>query len=377
MFGLGGGNIKRKSIIVVLMLLGLALPLSMSTVSAATQNQTNIPDQNLDPDSTGAIIGENVQVQTKQFAAGSNSTSEEVSVSSNLVSVSNDELNDAASGVKTFVDKNHRLPNYVSIADGQVTSPQFLQLLTERVLNINSGQNNSLNIKNVSEPTNPTESVKSGSIQKTEYLQIAQKLIAFTDSNGRLPNYVSSSLGKIRYESLVYMYSKIINFQDTNNRLPSTVSVTTWTSQSEGTISDSSLVKYLQPTANCQSTSSTIKSLATSITAGTTSNYNKAVKIFNWVRDNVTYSYYNNTRKGALGTLSSRSGNCCDHSHLVIALSRAAGIPGRYIHIYGHVYSQLYVDGKWYNADAINNNNYFGQSKSTSNILGTYAELPF
>ncbi|MGZ7108545.1 MAG: transglutaminase-like domain-containing protein, partial [Methanobacterium sp.] len=44
------------------------------------------------------------------------------------------------------------------------------------------------------------------------------------------------------------------------------------------------------------------------------------------------YSFYYDTRYGALGTLNNRAGNCCDQTHLVVALSRAAGLPARYVH---------------------------------------------
>src|SRR5690606_21083781 len=221
---------------------------------------------------------------TKIRAAGSETTS----VGGNQITGA--QLNDAASSVKTFVDANHRLPNYVTVAGLQITLPQFLELLSEGLLYINSGQTSSITLQEVSNPTNPYESVKSGNIQKTEYVQIAEKINTFVDANGRLPNYVSSSLGKIRYESLIYLYSKIVDFYGTNGRLPTYVSITPWTGlSSEGTtITDSSLQKYLQPTANCQSTSSTIKTLSTSITAGLTSTYGKAQAIFNWVRDNLS-----------------------------------------------------------------------------------------
>jgi len=388
---IGGGNINRRMTLVVLALFTLTLPLTMNLASAASspsavdQNLTAIEDQEAGQDLKTnqqnsldqTINQESIKNQTTNIAAGTESANETASASGNQIT--SDQLNEAASSVKTFVDANHRLPNYVTVAGLQITLPQFLELLSEGLINVNKGQSYSITVQDVSSPTSSYESVKSGNIQKTEYVQLADKLKTFVDTNGRLPNYVTSSLGKIRYESLIYMYSKILDFYDINGRLPTYVSLTAWTGlSSEGTtITDSSLQKYLQPTANCQSTSSTIKSLSTSITSGLTSTYSKAQAIFNWVRDNLSYSYYNNTKKGALGALSARSANCCDHSHLVIALARAAGIPGRYIHVYGHVYSQLYVDGKWYNADAINNSNYFGQAKSTSNILGIYAELPF
>ncbi len=60
------------------------------------------------------------------------------------------------------------------------------------------------------------------------------------------------------------------------------------------------LQKYLRPTANCQSNSPTIKALAAKITRGSTSQYTSASKIFNWVRDHLSYSFYYNTQKGAL-----------------------------------------------------------------------------
>ena len=148
--------------------------------------------------------------------------------------------------------------------------------------------------------------------------------------------------------------------------------------------------KYLVPTANCQSNNSKIKALAAQITKGSTSDYAKASKIFNWVRDHVSYSFYYNTQKGALGTLNSRSANCADTAHLVVALTRAAGIPARYNHgtcrfssgtWYGHVWAQVYVNGKWYYADGTSYRNSFGVVKNwntkTFTLHGIYASLPF
>jgi len=101
------------------------------------------------------------------------------------------------------------------------------------------------------------------------------------------------------------------------------------------------------------------------------------------------YSFYYNTIKGALGALSSRKANCVDTTHLLVALTRAAGIQARYEHGYcrfsdgwfGHVWAQVYVNGKWYRADAISSRNSFGviNNWDTRNWtqLGIYAELPF
>jgi transglutaminase-like putative cysteine protease len=145
---------------------------------------------------------------------------------------------------------------------------------------------------------------------------------------------------------------------------------------------------YLSSTNNCQVTDSTIKSMAKSITSGATSYTSKATKIFNWVRDHLAYSFYYNTKYGAVKTLSYRKGNCVDHAHLMNALMRAVGIQSRYVHVsgkftsgstYGHVYSEVYVNGKWVKADASSSKNSLGVINSWTLVKykGTYASLPF
>ena len=155
-----------------------------------------------------------------------------------------------------------------------------------------------------------------------------------------------------------------------------------------------SMKKYLQPTKNCQVNDPKIKALAKKLTNGKKTTYQKAAAIFQWVNDHTTYSRYNNSHKGAIGTLNAKTGNCCDLSHLVVALERAAGIPARYVHgscffyhrgqYEGHVWAQIYVNGKWYNADASDYRNTFGVVKNwnTKTVItrggnyGAFISLP-
>lgn len=390
------------------MLFTLTLSTGMTSIAAADQpaNQTVLADQSStgnhtentdksiaqtneeklaagEPTSAKAAAGSSTK------AAGSSTTVKTTASAGSTWTVTDSQIKDAADRVKSFIEKNDRLPNYVTIGSKQVSMSQYLKLVNQETLNL-YGSSGSLTVGSVSGPTNPTESVKSGNIQKSEYLKLAKNILNFMNSNGRAPNYASSSLGTIRYESLVYAFSRVVAFHDDNSRLPNYVSVKSWTSQTGGsTTTDPSLQKYLVATANAQSTSSTIKNLAASITSGKTTTYAKAQAIFNWVRDHVSYSFYYNTQKGALGAYSSRSANCCDMAHLVVALARAAGIPARYQHgtytfssgTYGHVWAQLYVSGKWYYADAVSTRNSFGTinnwNLNTYTLHGTYASLPF
>lgn len=299
------------------------------------------------------------------------------------------DIRDAASRVKTYIESNNKLPNYVKMGTRQVTMPQFLRLLTAGLLQVYRGSYGSPVLKSVSGPSKPTSDQKSGNINKSEYIAMAGRIISFMDTNRKAPNYASSSLGKIQYETLVFMYSRIMNFYGTNNVLPKYATIKPWQSADNPDV-PAGLNKYLQPTKNCQSNDSRIKSLASSITQGAITKYNKATRLFNWVRDNIGYTFYYDTRYGAVGTLNSRTANCVDTSHLLVALSRAAGIPAKYVHgickfnsgtWYGHVWTQIYVNGKWYNADAISYRNSFGVinnwNTSSWTLKGIYAELPF
>lgn len=57
---------------------------------------------------------------------------------------------------------------------------------------------------------------------------------------------------------------------------------------------------------------------------------NNPVKIFNWVRNSITYEPYYGAKKGSIGCLKERVCNDTDASSLTIAILRASGIPARY-----------------------------------------------
>lgn len=307
------------------------------------------------------------------------------------------QLSDAAGRVKAFIETNKKLPTYVQISSVQVSMPQFLYLLSTATSQVNSGVLTPITLKSVSSPTGSTENMKNGTIYKSEYVEIANRIKSFVDANGLAPNYLSTSLGKIRYESAIYLYSRVMDYYGTNARLPNYASMKAWTASSTSTtttvITDptvpTSLNAYLQVTKNCQVDDITIVALSRNITSSATSAYEKGQSIFKWVRDNLEYSWYYNSQKGAVTALSSLSANCCDHSHLIAALCRASGVPTRYVHgtctfssgTYGHVWTQIYANGKWYDADATNSRNEFGTIYSWNTtswtFKGIYAELPF
>ena len=151
------------------------------------------------------------------------------------------------------------------------------------------------------------------------------------------------------------------------------------------------LKKYLSSSKNCQVTNKEIQALAKKLTSKLKTEYSKGNKIFKWVRDNIGYEKYANTRKGASKTLKKKAGNCVDQSHLLIALSRAAGIPARYVnggnckftsgYVSGHVWAQMYINKKWVVADPTSYRNKLGKIKNwnTKSYIhyGEYSAINF
>ena len=134
------------------------------------------------------------------------------------------------------------------------------------------------------------------------------------------------------------------------------------------------------------SNSAGINSLASSLTRGTNSQYQKGANVFNWVKNNVRYQFYYNTKYGANGALRYRAGNCADQAHLVVDLARSAGLNARYVHanaqfrsghVYGHYWAQIQVNGKWITADTTSKRNSFGAPRNwnSARILGVSNQI--
>ena len=195
--------------------------------------------------------------------------------------------------------------------------------------------------------------------------------MTFYGSNNRLPDYVTIS----------YSSSSAISGGSSNSASGSGLNQK---------CTETDLAKYLKATTNCQVGNSQIKSLVNTLTKGLTSDWDKAKAIFNYVRDHLSYSFYYNTKYGAVGTLNAGQGNCVDHSHLLVAMFRTAGLEARYVHgtctfssgsTYGHVWTQVLVNGNWYVADATSSKNSLGSvsnwKTSSFSLNGIYASLSF
>lgn len=188
---------------------------------------------------------------------------------------------------------------------------------------------------------------------------------------------VSSYENKMTTSALLKAIMEVAAYYDAHESLPQTVD--TWESS------------YTAPTAHCEVNAPEVKEARDAafakykVTDKSTAR-EKATAIFEYARSEWEWEDYNNTRKGSVGTIKAKGGNCCDLSNAICAMARLSGIPARYFHAQckyssgyiGHVISQLFVDGKWEFADASNNDNTFGSVVFTDYTgLHFYEELEF
>lgn len=132
----------------------------------------------------------------------------------------------------------------------------------------------------------------------------------------------------------------------------------------------------LKPTYFIESEDADIKKLADEICRGASTDRDKAVKLFYFVRDEIKYNMYavSTKKEGykASAILKNRQGWCLQKAILFAALARAVGIPARLVvvslrnhgatayaidalgtnFIFPHVYNELFIDGKWVKAAA-------------------------
>ena len=271
-----------------------------------------------------------------------------------------------ASYIVTYYGDYEYFPEYVVVNEGKYSVPQFLYLMTKAIVQINAGNFDPITLIDMDDPSNSGDLID-GNLTKEQYLDVASRVYKFIESNGVVPAYASSTLGRIAYSELVDASSRILDYYAENFDLPSSVHI----------------IYQSQP-------SKSIAELSKSLIAGLSTDRAKATALYNYVRDEIAYEFYYDTQKGAEGTLIAGSGNCCDQAQLLVAMARSVGLTVRfdtgYCHFssgswYGHVWTQFLIDGVWINADPTSNRNSFGviNNWDTSSYTdrGTYDILPY
>ena len=84
--------------------------------------------------------------------------------------------------------------------------------MANAILNINSGSTSSVDFADIDAPSNSTGTV-SGSLTKTNYIALINRILTFASTSNTLPNFDKSSsngIGQISFETYTYAFAKIL-----------------------------------------------------------------------------------------------------------------------------------------------------------------------
>ena len=299
----------------------------------------------------------------------------------------------ASQNVKKYIESNEKLPNTVKIGSVTYSLAEYVYLASQAIINLNSNNKKDIAVKDVKDPSSPKSASNLGNLY--DYVAVAKSIVNTCNSKGTMPDSVSSKVGTIGFNGLVYATARVVAFYDDYSIMPNYVSIKTYESTSSSSLNSKNTIKnlaaYLKSSTNCQVGNSKIKSIVDSITSGLTTDKAKATAIYNYVRDYISYSFYYNTKYGAVGTLDAKTGNCVDQAHLLVAMYRTAGLAARYAHgtcyftlsgsTYGHVWTQVLIGDTWIVGDPTSSRNSFGNvvnwNNYNYNLKGYYASIAF
>ncbi|MCQ2976467.1 MAG: transglutaminase-like domain-containing protein [archaeon] len=310
------------------------------------------------------------------------------------------ELLNAAVSVKSYVEANQALPNTVKVGNYTLNIGDYSYLISKSMayLNANKSMDTKFKVVSLKSPNVPYTVKKD--IYTADYLDMASRIYKYVDNNNNvLPDYASSGSSKVDFRTFTYGFAKIAVFYKNNGYMAKFCtfdsSVFNSIDYKKG-INEKNNITNLKPYLTldpkqdkyAQNTSA-LRSLAASLTKNCKTDKEKALAIFNYVKNDIDYSFYYDS-KGASNAYSTKKANCCDKSNLITSLCRISGIPTRYCHatcsfrsglVTGHVWVQILIGDTWYVADATSSSNSIGNianwNINSMTNLKQYVSLPF
>ena len=124
-----------------------------------------------------------------------------------------------AKEVVTFVQKNKKLPKYVTIENKEYSTATYVYLLCEQILNLKTEAISPITVKLPNKSNGDTMSEK---VQKNDYLDMAKRIATFIKQNKQAPAYAQTvkSKKKASYQLYVFCFSKVLAYYNDNKQLP-------------------------------------------------------------------------------------------------------------------------------------------------------------
>jgi hypothetical protein len=117
-----------------------------------------------------------------------------------------------------------------SITYGPVTldQNQCIYILARAIVLINQGQGGNIPLKSFGSAPNPYGNINSGTIAKSQYVDIATRMYTWMDSNGQTPNFIGISTpgqADLSPTTALNLFSKVLSQYKNTGQLPASVNL--------------------------------------------------------------------------------------------------------------------------------------------------------
>jgi hypothetical protein len=105
------------------------------------------------------------------------------------------EIANASVAVGNQIDTNEKLPDNVKIGNQTVNTAQYLHLAAQATSQIQNNNNTPIQLQNDKVPSYSEESLNTGSMSKSDYVDFAQRINGYMNDNDQAPPYGYIGLG--------------------------------------------------------------------------------------------------------------------------------------------------------------------------------------
>lgn len=190
-----------------------------------------------------------------------------------------------------------------------------------------------LSFKTASKPSGTSISRQ---ISKSNYTDMAKRLVKYVETHKQLPNYITYGQYRIRTRLYTYMFAKIIVYYATHGQLPNYVNVNS-KAFTKPTETGNTVYDYW------------VKKIGTKP--------KQIDDVCDYILKHFKYEFYFDDHKSNKQVIDTKAGNCTDLTQMLSNMADALGYEWKCIHTQcrqsgtGHVYLKLRKGGNWFVRD--------------------------
>ena len=121
--------------------------------------------------------------------------------------------------IKTFIEKNKKLPNYCTINNNKYSIYTTAYLISRTIQKIQSSETT---VKTINKPNQAFSAKLEENCSKTTYTDMINRFNEYCEKNKRIPAYVVTIKNKADFTTFLYACCKILNYYQNNKTFPQT-----------------------------------------------------------------------------------------------------------------------------------------------------------